>query len=365
MASSGPFTKRTNSVQPPTWGGYKAPDKVLHRQWYRQQKNRKSPLPFNYSYMEVTQNVVVGNAGQGYIPLDNVVGTQLKEEAVGLAINKAYSKFVDQMSSQSQWANNLHERQKTFAGAVDRLTQLARFTRAVRRFDVKAASDALRVNKRPRVDKKTQSSGLWLEYHFGWEPLVKDIGNAMETLNRDFSEKRIKAGARNHERQLVITRNGVNFESSSLDIATGVRMGGTVRIVNPNTSLLADLGFINPASVLWEAVPFSFVVDWFANVGQVIASYSDFAGKSVSDAYTTAFQERTWSSSSGGYDPYGNEPYWSSGFWSSVQGAKAVSVQRGLGITGPTFRVKPFKGFSVTRGATAVALLLQQLARLK
>lgn len=365
MSISGPFTKNTNSLQAPAWTGYSAPDDVLSRVWYRQTKPYKLPLMFDYSIMSVDFNVSLGATGQGYVQLDNTVGSQINREAMGLVINKAYSNFVDQMGEQSQWANNLHERQKTFAGAVDRLTQLTRFTRAIRRFDVKTASEVLRVRKQPRVTKKTQASGLWLEYHFGWEPLVKDVGAAMESLTRDFSEKKIKARARNTENYSSVDRNGVNFSAEGRIISTGVQVGGTVRIVNPNTSLLADLGFINPASVLWEAVPFSFVVDWFANVGQVIGSYSDFAGKSVSDSYTTVFQKRRHGRNSGGYNPSGNEPYWGPGYWSNSQASQAVSVQRGLGITGPTLRVKPFKGFSVTRGATAVALLLQQLARLR
>lgn len=319
---------------------------------------------FDYSFMQVVSNVTVG-IGKGYVPLDNTVGSQLDTNAVGLAKNKAYSKFVDQMGQQAQWANNLLERSKKFEGAMDHLVTLTRFTRAIRRLDVKTASKVLGVRKRPRVNKLTKASDLWLKYHFGWRPLVEDIGVTMELLTRDYSQKSIRVRTRNTENSSSVYRNGTQYKSTSRTITTGVQCGGTVRIVNPNISLLADLGFINPASVLWEAVPFSFVVDWFANVGQVFAAYSDFAGKSLKDSYTTVFQERRHAELSGGFDPYGNKPYWPSGYWYNSQSSKGISVQRGLGITGPTLRAKPLRGLSVTRGVTAVALLLQQMTRLQ
>jgi hypothetical protein len=42
------------------------------------------------------------------------------------------------------------------------------------------------------------------------------------------------------------------------------------------SGLLHALGVSKAASVIWEAIPFSFVVDWFVNVGDVIASVEDW-----------------------------------------------------------------------------------------
>jgi hypothetical protein len=40
---------------------------------------------------------------------------------------------------------------------------------------------------------------------------------------------------------------------------------------NPEvTDLLAQTGFTNPANVIWELVPFSFVVDWFIRIGDYL-----------------------------------------------------------------------------------------------
>jgi hypothetical protein len=41
------------------------------------------------------------------------------------------------------------------------------------------------------------------------------------------------------------------------------------------SGLISALGANRVASVIWEAIPFSFIIDWFVNVGDVIASLED------------------------------------------------------------------------------------------
>jgi hypothetical protein len=39
--------------------------------------------------------------------------------------------------------------------------------------------------------------------------------------------------------------------------------------------LLHAFGVVRVASIIWEAIPFSFVVDWFVNVGDLIGNIED------------------------------------------------------------------------------------------
>lgn len=47
------------------------------------------------------------------------------------------------------------------------------------------------------------------------------------------------------------------------------------------------LGFSNVAESLWEIVPFSFIVDWFANVGQTISAWAPNPGSQVLASWCT------------------------------------------------------------------------------
>jgi hypothetical protein len=41
-------------------------------------------------------------------------------------------------------------------------------------------------------------------------------------------------------------------------------------------ALANDLAFIDPLTTLWEIVPYSFIVDWFVNIGDLVKAYSPF-----------------------------------------------------------------------------------------
>lgn len=46
------------------------------------------------------------------------------------------------------------------------------------------------------------------------------------------------------------------------------------------------MGLINPVQWMNEAIPFSFVVDWFSNLSQIISQMTDFVGLDVLDPCT-------------------------------------------------------------------------------
>jgi hypothetical protein len=66
-----------------------------------------------------------------------------------------------------------------------------------------------------------------------------------------------------------------------------VKSGAQFNLSNSNLALAEQLGLANPASIAWELVPFSFVVDWFTNYGSVIGGLSSWAGYTISKPYTT------------------------------------------------------------------------------
>jgi hypothetical protein len=106
------------------------------------------------------------------------------------------------------------------------------------------------------------------------------------------------------------------------------------------------LGFINPISVAWALVPFSFIVDWFVNVQQVLEQFTDFAGLTLSNPATTAFYELDYA-----YDR--TDIYHPGGYT-----YKSWEMVRTQGLSGPVLHLRPWKGLSPYRGATAIALLL-------
>jgi hypothetical protein len=362
---SGPFSRTQSFTGRPNMYGFKPIEYECSQTWWRQKPPYDRPLTYTMSKYEVTQRLYKGNIrDSGYTQVRQAGEYHTAHGAI--ALNKCYGKLVDQVADYTQWANNLLEARKTLGVATQRIEQLVTFARRLKKFDFVGAAKVFGHAKPPRKVSRAQGFGKnWLEYHFMWEPAIKDIEGGMKALTRDFSPVKVKARA-THSNSW---KDGphYNADRSNGDWTSGTdeskaQMVAWVRIVNPNASLATELGLVNLGSILWEAVPFSFVADWFGNVGQVLSSATDFVGKQLSFSSTTVYQVRISNASAYGYLQYGLDlPYW--GPWTSNNGARSIFVKRTLGITGPTLAMKPFKGFSVVRGATAVALLLQFLPK--
>lgn len=122
-------------------------------------------------------------------------------------------------------------------------------------------------------------SGAWLALRYGWLPLLKDIEEAM---------KYVESRTRN-PRQLVF-RSGHTVRSTVNDCPVGpptyVVQATRIRTIKYKYTLLEQvstarsLGLLNPAAVLWEKLPFSFVVDWFIPIGNYLDSVSFVGGLS-------------------------------------------------------------------------------------
>jgi HPt (histidine-containing phosphotransfer) domain-containing protein len=289
-------------------------------------------------------------------------------------VNKAYAKFVDRMKDSAQNANNALEAGQSIRQIAQHVATIAKSVEAVKHGDIAGAARALGVSisgsKADKIKKRAkQASDRWLELHFGWEPLVQDIGTNIDILQG--------TGKSSPKISKVVTRSSANFRGShsvpfptspgggyvdygqdSYECWMGVRMYGQASVENPNVAIANQMGFVNPLSVAWEAVPFSFVVDWFSNVGQCISAMSDMWGFSLTHARTSTFsaisQSRLWTRSSNTGRLVKNEFHM----------VTRTKVGRATGILAPTIHVTPFKGFGLARGATAISLLVQQLGKI-
>lgn len=283
-------------------------------------------------------------------------------------LNKCYGKFQNSAVETAQGANNLLEMKGNFATIAKHATTLAKAYTQVKKGNVSGALKTLGVSNpkgslSKRITKRAkQPADAWLEMHFGWVPLAKDIGTSLDAIQKpDLGRTRYRSGSiSNYSSPFHIDQTfGHNHQVNWGNYGEGsvsVRMQAAIRTSNPNALLANQLGFVNPLSVAWEAVPFSFVVDWFSNVGQVLSACTDFVGLTLEDAFTSTL-----------YSALRSE-YWTNTFndHSSPDSYEAHAVRyvyasRSLGIEGPSLSFKPFKGFSSVRGATAISLLVQTL----
>lgn len=338
---TGPFTRTTNGYA--NQFGFNS--NVYYRQtiWYRQRKPYDLPLTYSLDQRKLIYM---------YTPVpnhrDQESAPTYRTDLLANATNKAYAKLVDSIGDASLWAVNVAEYKQSLDLIESTAITLWRFCKALHRFDFPEAARILRTGIPPGLKKKAKSFGdNFLKFHFGWEPLVKDIGAAINTLQSPINSKRLKGRSGKIQHFQDTGRIGGSFWSRQVDnYFTSCQMGCTVTVTNPNLYLAQQLGFVNPLAVAWELVKFSFVVDWFVNVGQVIGAFTDFAGLSISGAYTSYTQRSS------------RQESFYTGFLASYE---SIYMRRTLSITGPVLHARPWKGVSVVRAATAISLLVQQL----
>lgn len=238
--------------------------------------------------MPYRSTITRANGAWTRIMVDNTISVNLATE-VDPAYAQAYDRFYTKAFEQAQLALSLRESGKSMAMVAKRAGQLYRAVRALKSFRFGDFSrelgiTALSSGPRKKMDEKwfkqsaTKSlSDTWLEYTFGWKPLVDDIGSAVKVLQQDFKSRPVIG------KSVRFTTNSQKNDSSEEQSVTkiDVRIRGTPVITNPNRLLAKQLGFTNPALVLWDAVPFSFVVDWFVPVSKFLTSYDNEVGYTV------------------------------------------------------------------------------------
>lgn len=140
--------------------------------------------------------------------------------------------------------------------------------------------------KRPK-SRQDNIPSLWLEYSYGWAPLLSDIYTMLDNtfdVPGAFVRKVYRKTV-NYSGEYVGTYNKCSLSGSVS--CRGVAVAW-VSVDVPAIQAISQYGVTNPLAVAWEAVPFSFVVDWFAPIGDFINSLGATAGLTFSQYNITS-----------------------------------------------------------------------------
>lgn len=243
---------------------------------------------------EIPANAQASPSTQEYV-LRAVWGTLYDNQLVRQAYAKAYDKLFSKVGERASLLTALAERKSTASMVLNRLTQLYRGAKALRKgrfrefcktFGIKPKDK----HKDNRWSRPRDFSSLWLEYWFGWAPTIADVGLAIDVWQSDLSSLRVRVASGNRDIDLSShtlsngTHNWATFKGKFF-----LQLRAKVEITNPDLWVANNLGFLNPVKTAWETTPFSWFADWFTNVGQVLGSFTDQIGCKISDVWCTRF----------------------------------------------------------------------------
>lgn len=222
------------------------------------------------------------------------------------------STLVADAKAKQYFLQNAIAAQRNFMGgvALGELRETLRMIRNPARAISSSTRDYLRAVKKRRKStlpkhRKRLLQDSWLEYSFGWIPLLNDIQNGLKALNTfhdvqlqrivgTWSDKSVVLGSlfnRSSGRGLLHYYHRQATEREAVVIYRGaVRSQAS----NPIKSEITKWGF-DPRDFIptaWELVPYSFLVDYFSNIGDVIEGWS-WQDLGVSWCNRTVVQEKT------------------------------------------------------------------------
>lgn len=242
------------------------------------------------------------------------------------AISKAIARFNKTQGARASMGVAMVQHRQATDMISARVKQVYDVFKSLKRFDLKGASRALglplwQARKRHRQWVRTGRRGpyslrnediwtkdwsktktrarskavadLWLEFSFGWMPAVDDVVTSIGVLTKPASfPAPIKSGGSvsfAYKATQVTDAGSVwDYEyEGSHNVHMRVSVGGTLTVTNSNYKLASELGLTSLAKIGYEAIPFSFVANYFINIEEFLQQFSQYDGVAVSQAWYT------------------------------------------------------------------------------
>lgn len=234
---------------------------------------------YNASMLDINSiRYVSGYNGKNkscYIPgLSSAAPTQaIIDEMDRLALNKFYSKVV---GFSANIADLVRTRKETVDMVEHTITRLTTAYMRLRHRDFRGFASGLGISLK-RSNKSlvlSNPADIWLEHSYGWVPLISDVyavlnkvptPPSMRVVGSCKREKPFTAADTDYGYYVICTPAGSRY--------TVVSYSGLVTWDGAYDKSISEFGLDNPLAFAWEALPWSFVVDWFIPVGNYLENF--------------------------------------------------------------------------------------------
>jgi hypothetical protein len=165
---------------------------------------------------------------------------------------------------------------KTCDFLVNTLGRAVRIGRAARRLELRKLRREIRFK---------EFKERYMECRYAIRPLIYDVNGVVKALkthrtsNRQTFRGRESSTSSNEDTVI----GAVYFPGVAVDVNRISTVEITARagvLCQVDSSMLASFGGDRLAETAWELIPFSFIIDWFANVGKTIGAWAPKAGVS-------------------------------------------------------------------------------------
>lgn len=136
------------------------------------------------------------------------------------------------------------------------------------------------------------AAAAYLQYAYGWKPLMQDIHGIIELAKESGKKPLLLNGygvskQAGQTKRLVFDNYSQNSRTSLGPLQASSKHACSLwASIDPNysgTRALNQLGLLNPLSLGWDIMPWSFVIDWVLPIGPVLSALTASAGLNFVD----------------------------------------------------------------------------------
>lgn len=191
-------------------------------------------------------------------------------------ITEVENKFILKVQS---FGTNMIDIYRTRKETIDMVTTAVRkltyVYQSVKRKKWRNVCNLLGISyKKPTKKNHNNPPGAWLEYTYGWSPLVDDV---YTLLDKTFPEIKLSVFNAGSDFQTIDFSDG-SYTFGEYFIGCKVKSKGEIFVSDSTLRAISYYGIDNPSLALWEALPYSFVVDWFTGIGDYLQALTAFNG---------------------------------------------------------------------------------------
>lgn len=245
-----------------------------------------TPAQSHYTYHKyVGQNAILGSTtGGGYLSLSDRASR--RQAVIDLAVTEAFAN-IDISSMQA--LVTVAESGKTIDSMRAILYRAYKILRNVRKLNLSGVLKEL---------SPAELADRYMEARYAIRPLMIDARNIVGALQRERRHIRktfIGVAADSVTSTATVTNVG-SIYLTEIDISKQLAYTVSARagvLCDVDIAASTIMGLDQIAESLWELVPFSFIVDWFTNVGDLIAAYTPNAGVNQLASWVSVREELT------------------------------------------------------------------------
>lgn len=320
-------------------------------------ETNKSGLPngatLSSTLSAIDQIIIPDNASSFFpsIPLDTVaILATLQQQAVNASVANAHQRNVMGMVDLAEGKKTL-DMLRTQAGRVEKILHGMPVTGKYVRSKSKRASRSrlFRYVGRSPLGRAADVAGVWLEINYGLIPLMLSIEGLVKSLgtmqleaarltfrgsdswNQEKESTKYTDGSANG---VSLTHTGTIRQSVQAHARAGV-----LTTYSPNLKAMLGLEGRDVIPGVYELIPYSFVADWFWDLGTYLEAVTPVSGYSQLASWVTVFLEENITYKyhrNGGQSAWVNNQRWTYGEYSSSVSTrryyKARSVNVPVGI---------------------------------